>query len=214
MFSKNIYHRRQDSLEELGYTNYVKYLTSDTWLHFVKNNIEGQRCFCCNKPAYTFHHQDYNIDTLSRPSLRKKNLIPICKSCHYEIEFRPDGTKRTDSSELRKARREIQIRNGCTPKNICLVCAIHPCIKGARGRSNRMCRACKRRHNNTLIIIPEDQRQRREIIKSGRSILQPRRKCSHGKNKPLYDKWANLPKKSTIPLVGGAISKSVRLVGV
>lgn len=151
----NYYCQRNQNLAELGYDSYQDYLASPLWRDYVQKNIKGKKCACCGKPAHVFHHQSYDPKTLELK--RKKGkftgpmggaLIPICNECHYKIEFREDGTKRFTSAEIRAARRELQIKNGCVPSYLCESCAGRMCSRKDRGKPGRKCGLCKKKQHN------------------------------------------------------------------
>lgn len=85
----------------MGFRSYGEYLRSDLWKRVKAKMFErkGRRCFLCNDPAYTGHHNRYREDDLNGNCIRF--LQPICRRCHDEIERWSDGTK-TEFYEARQ----------------------------------------------------------------------------------------------------------------
>lgn len=86
---------RNRRLPHLGFQSYAEYLKSDVWKDirdraFAEN---GSDCVCCGASATQVHHTRYQMQELNGTNL--KHLQPICRSCHYKIEFKEDGKKRT-----------------------------------------------------------------------------------------------------------------------
>ncbi len=86
---------RNKCLNELGYRSYTEYLASPLWASIWARMIgeKGASCSVCGKVATQVHHMSYHMDVLK--GVNTKPLKPVCRVCHWVIEFKPDGTKRT-----------------------------------------------------------------------------------------------------------------------
>jgi len=144
-FNKSIYIYRKDNLNDLGYESYSDYLKSEEWQKYKQRYLSGQKCICCKLPAYTFHHKQYSKGALNlEPNSVRVNLVPICKSCHYTIEFNDNGIKITSRNEIQKRLRDLQRKYGNRPYNKCMNCGSNV-KKSLYGKSYRLCKKCKRK---------------------------------------------------------------------
>lgn len=86
------YASRDRVLQELGFSSYSEYLSSDLWRKIRKRVISryGNQCRICGFPYDNIHHLRYDWKTLSGKSL--VNLVPLCRDCHKSLEFK-DGKK-------------------------------------------------------------------------------------------------------------------------
>lgn len=90
--------QRQESLRELGFETYRKYLATDLWCR-IKSRVltrHKARCACCGRKAKIVHHRQYDVGTLNGTDLQW--LVAVCGRCHKRIEFSGDQ-KRTDLVE-------------------------------------------------------------------------------------------------------------------
>ena len=90
-----------------GCKDYNEYLKSDLWAS-IRDRVfktKGSKCICCDNKACTIHHKSYNRAALEGTKLR--NLVPICKSCHEDIEF-SNGQKNGLSEANQKLKLKIE----------------------------------------------------------------------------------------------------------
>ena len=85
---------RSISLQWLGFASYREYLGSDLW-ESIRSKVVNRESTCCKcgETANQVHHLNYLFQTMNGNDL--SGLVPICKSCHYKIEFTLSGKKRT-----------------------------------------------------------------------------------------------------------------------
>jgi hypothetical protein len=90
-----------------GCKDYGEYLKSDLWASIRARvfSTKGTKCICCDSKADSIHHKSYNRAALDGTKLR--NLVPICKKCHEDIEF-SDGEKNGLSEANRKLKVKIE----------------------------------------------------------------------------------------------------------
>lgn len=87
--------KRDRRLKNIGFATYQAYLNSDLWKE-IRDRVfaeKGSACLCCGKVAVQIHHTRYKMEDLLGTNLR--HLQPVCGSCHREIEFKPNGRKRS-----------------------------------------------------------------------------------------------------------------------
>jgi hypothetical protein len=140
------YGSRAINLKELGFEDYAQYLASPLWASIrCKAMLSyGYKCRLCSGPATEVHHLSYDLDTLR--SLKRKNLVALCRACHTSVEFTTDGTKRAFSESLRQfflLERRVEV-DTCKPAAVdgatfCERCKVTP-LDGRKG----MCKACAR----------------------------------------------------------------------
>jgi hypothetical protein len=88
------YTNRNDILSDLGYSNYLEYLSSDLWKHTSKSFlIINPNCCICLTKANQVHHTKYTTENLL--GISYDGLVPICYKCHYKCEFTKDKVKRS-----------------------------------------------------------------------------------------------------------------------
>lgn len=73
-------------------SDYQAYLNSKHWKKIRDDVLRraNHKCVLCYAKATTVHHLDYSKKALQGKN--KGSLVPLCKSCHYAIEF-TDGKK-------------------------------------------------------------------------------------------------------------------------
>lgn len=80
------YTTRKFVLKELGFNSYQQYLESDLWREIRANVLKANsKCQVCTKDADIVHHKSYTKMTMM--GLKPSELVPLCNSCHYKIEF-------------------------------------------------------------------------------------------------------------------------------
>ena len=80
------YGERLVSLKTLGFKDYAEYLKSDLWGIVRMKVMQGNpTCSLCPRPADQVHHLSYTVADLIGETLDQ--LKPICKGCHYRVEF-------------------------------------------------------------------------------------------------------------------------------
>ena len=99
----NAYKKRDAVLFRIGYASYRDYINSKLWkaIRSAKLSCDPQ-CELCGHRAQHVHHQSYSFSTLT--GRNPKGLVSICASCHQEIEFRQDGTKRNFEAVMKRTR--------------------------------------------------------------------------------------------------------------
>ena len=101
-------------LSQLGYKTYAKYLASEQWKDIRARALEthGYDCYLCGERATEVHHLRYHKNDLI--GRRLKFLKPICRACHYEIEFEGDkkqSVRKAKSAFQRKRRSFVRDSN-------------------------------------------------------------------------------------------------------
>ena len=77
--------QRDYVLLQYGYESYHHYLQSSLWFS-IRTEILYGMVFCpCGSLANQVHHKAYTEANLLGKTLR--GLVPICNTCHYDIEF-------------------------------------------------------------------------------------------------------------------------------
>jgi hypothetical protein len=109
------YQSRDDILLRLGFVSYKAYLDSDLWRSIRERafRVHGHACKMCGEPTHILHHKNYEWEVLSGKTV--KGLVPLCKSCHYKIEFDIRGHKRS----LDKVNNLLSWALGGTTSNKC-----------------------------------------------------------------------------------------------
>lgn len=144
------YADRDRILHDMGYPSYGAYMEGDVWEDVRHRGWEahGRRCVGCQRGAFALHHVKYDRATLEGSSL--DGLAPLCRSCHYRVEFTKEGHKRNLADTVLAFARLVRPlppkkdpgdrpygkpRNG---KHACVMC-------GYRARKgHRYCRPCAR----------------------------------------------------------------------
>jgi hypothetical protein len=81
--------KRNALLKEWGYENYAAYLQSDLWFSIRAKVLKKDSCCCmCGSLANQVHHRTYTEANLS--GITQKGLVPLCRECHFDIEFSGD----------------------------------------------------------------------------------------------------------------------------
>jgi 5-methylcytosine-specific restriction endonuclease McrA len=91
----------EDHLRSCGCKTYSEYLKSELW-NLIRQNVfkrKKRQCVICCKTASHVHHRNYNRETILGTDIRA--LVPLCRSCHIEIEF-TDGKKNSLSKANKK----------------------------------------------------------------------------------------------------------------
>lgn len=85
------YAERDESLRKLGIKSYAHYLRCKIWTDIKACLLTDRQCVVCGEPANVLHHTDYSYETMrgNNPG----SLIPMCRDCHYQIEFDDNGNK-------------------------------------------------------------------------------------------------------------------------
>lgn len=90
---KRHWKNREKYLKDMGFSSYREYLDSDYWISIRSCVLEfDDNCYHCSKKADCVHHNSYSKMALEGEDLSK--LIPLCKNCHYKLEFDKHGKKR------------------------------------------------------------------------------------------------------------------------
>jgi hypothetical protein len=101
------YTKRNEVLARLGFPSYREYLDSPLWQAIRSAKLEvDPNCELCDDPAGEVHHLDYTRGTLIGKNQHK--LLSVCRCCHKDLEFRPDGTKKGFNAVRSKARRRLR----------------------------------------------------------------------------------------------------------
>jgi hypothetical protein len=104
------YKARDKALKELGFKTYREYLLSDLWKSIRNARLAmGDSCSCCDGKAEVVHHDTYYKKLLMGDEQSiKKDLYPLCNSCHYRVEF--DGARKRSCGEAVRAFRRMLFR--------------------------------------------------------------------------------------------------------
>ena len=94
---QQIYIDRKANLLVLGFKSYKAYLRSALWAS-IRSHVLVGLCCLCGSPSQHAHHLGYSLETLRGDDISK--IVPLCEKCHYEVEFKSDGLKRTFSEML------------------------------------------------------------------------------------------------------------------
>ena len=86
---------RSKILKDLRFSSYREYLSSDVWESIRLRALvrDEFQCQVCGKSANHVHHRSYTREPLSGLSIDE--LVSLCKDCHFDVEFFPNGWKRT-----------------------------------------------------------------------------------------------------------------------
>jgi hypothetical protein len=108
-YRADTYAGRNATLRNMGYCSYSKYLASKLWLRIRLRvyKAKGRHCELCGNKANQVHHNSYSLTTLRGRQLRY--LHPLCRGCHYEIEFTENGAKRPMSEVKRQFARKLAV---------------------------------------------------------------------------------------------------------
>ena len=103
--------KRAKTLKRMGFTSYTDYIRSPLWRAIRAAKLEADPlCEICGKSkAQSVHHLRYNEATLRGKNVR--TLVSVCNSCHYKIEFKADGEKRTYEAAMKKTK-QLLIKRG------------------------------------------------------------------------------------------------------
>jgi hypothetical protein len=85
---------RDLTIRGMGHASYRAYLRSDLWRAIRRRafKLHGWRCKACARKTRTLHHLSYSKATMRGDDLTL--LVPLCRSCHYKVEFDRKGRKR------------------------------------------------------------------------------------------------------------------------
>lgn len=136
----NHYKVRSAALLTLGFENYKGYLKSNLWAE-IKSRIMSKsngKCACCGESAYTVHHVTYSVAVLA--GKEDSQLIPVCKSCHYSIEFKGKH-KLLDATSIHKKLGRVANSKSHRGKGT---------GKKPWRNSQPMCRCCRQKKNKPL----------------------------------------------------------------
>lgn len=88
---------RNRTVREIGFNSYEEYLASDLWASIRQKTfqVKGDDCYLCEGKANHVHHVGYGRAAMIGENLSP--LIPLCKICHYKVEFDTKEGKRTVS---------------------------------------------------------------------------------------------------------------------
>lgn len=89
------YHHRDRLLKTLGFNSYSHYLKSRLWSRIRARvfRVKGSLCLC-GRPADIVHHNSYHKCVLLGTGDYLNHLHPLCKRCHTQVEYSPQGHKR------------------------------------------------------------------------------------------------------------------------
>ena len=88
------YKERDRILRGIGFKDYRDYLASSTWAKIRTAKLKRvPACEICHDMAIQVHHRTYSALNLLGHS--NEGLLSVCRSCHWMLEFRPGGIKRT-----------------------------------------------------------------------------------------------------------------------
>jgi hypothetical protein len=99
------YPERDAILLEMGFRSYRAYQASDLWKRIKADAAlcHGDHCFLCRRKGESFHHLDYNRETLEGSAVDK--VIPLCRRCHSKVERKGDGLRSPEEVGSEYARR-------------------------------------------------------------------------------------------------------------
>lgn len=102
------YAHRDRVLKEIGYSSYADYLASDLWKGIRADRLSWQpNCSCCERAADVVHHDCYHKKLLlGDKAACARDLYPLCKRCHYVVEFAGER-KRSSAEAVRQLRRML-----------------------------------------------------------------------------------------------------------
>jgi hypothetical protein len=102
------YPRRDKMIfKRLKFASYRDYLKSSLWKGMRDAQVEREpNCELCDCEATVVHHIDYTLETLRGNKPWK--LVSLCNSCHYRIEFKAGGEKRTFEATMKRTRRLLK----------------------------------------------------------------------------------------------------------
>lgn len=89
--SSSAYPERDESLRKLGIKSYPAYLRCKTWKAIKECLLDNRQCLICGFPANVLHHRDYSYATMRGDN--PGSLVPLCRACHYLIEFDDNNNK-------------------------------------------------------------------------------------------------------------------------
>lgn len=89
------YVERDQLLQALGFTSYPEYLASALWrgIRDRRMMLFGGKCRFCYEKAVECHHVEYSLPVLRGEEVDA--IVPLCRDCHYTVEFDLAGHKRT-----------------------------------------------------------------------------------------------------------------------
>lgn len=101
---------RDESLKQLRFSSYWKYLQSPMWKAISRRVLErGKfRCLSCGDRATQVHHKSYDLATMQGRDFTY--LVPLCGVCHEAAEFAERG-----KADLTEANRRLDKLVGATP---------------------------------------------------------------------------------------------------
>jgi hypothetical protein len=111
------YQKRDVVLKRLGFPSYWSYLMSDLW-STIRTRVlvlKGTECRCCLNRASEIHHTSYSREVLVGMDLEP--LIPLCKSCHYKVEFDSRDRKRSFWAAQGRLTSMLRIKMYTDPKS-------------------------------------------------------------------------------------------------
>lgn len=137
------YGERNRLLLSMGFGSYQEYLRSPLWQGIRRAVLHGRpACVRCGGRSALAHHVRYTRENLSGRSM--DGLVPMCWDCHREIEFGPDGAKRSPrEAELAASKKSPHKRKKKRDRDACVCCGVNrpydggpcvPCRKKARER--------------------------------------------------------------------------------
>lgn len=139
--SRSYYGVRDRVLKEMGFSSYEKYRQSKIWRDFLVE-FPYSKCVCCGEDATCYHHKNYNEDTLNLQNTLE-NIYPLCKKCHYAIEFTKKKKKRFSQQMIHQAFMRLVLANNRLPPNRCSKC--YDFVLGNEyNKKNRLCDRCKK----------------------------------------------------------------------
>lgn len=104
----DIYRERNRQVRALGFVSYTQYLRSDLWRDIRARVLaRSNACALCEGIATQVHHSRYRKKDLEgRGNLR--NLFPICRRCHYRIEFRDHDREKLNTKQATAKMRQLR----------------------------------------------------------------------------------------------------------
>lgn len=116
---RSSYQTRDDILLRLGFVSYKEYLNSDLWklIRARGFKVHGNKCKICGQETNILHHKNYEWEILSGKTVN--GLVPLCKTCHYHIEFSGGRKMSLDQANNKLAKylsRKIKRKNNKTKK--------------------------------------------------------------------------------------------------